>query len=102
MKRPFLNGFLIGLLTFVLLNLLAAHLRSDCGLPAVFGLAHCADDISRAGFPLTFYEEGGFVYRSMFDPVRFYADVAISLIFAAGCGFFWQWRAKRDNHTFYG
>ncbi len=95
MKRPFLNGFLIGLLIFVLLNLLAAHLRSDCGLNAVFGLASCADDISRAGFPILFYEEGGFAYRFMFDFVRLFADVAIGILFAAGFGFFWRWRAKK-------
>ena len=97
MKRPFLSGFLIGLLIFVLLNLLAAHLLSDCGLPAVFGLASCADDIARAGFPITFYEEGGFVYRSMLDPVRFFADAIIGLVFAAGCGFFWRWQKKRNS-----
>ena len=97
MKRPFLTGFLIGLLVFVLLNLLAAHLRSDCGLPAVFGLASCADDIARAGFPILFYEEGGFAYHFMFDPARLYTDVAIGLLFAAGCGFFWRWQKKRNS-----
>lgn len=95
MKRPFLTGFLIGLLVFLLLTLLAAHLRSDCGLGAVFGLAHCADDIARAGFPLTFYEEGGFAYRYMLDPVRFFADAIIGILFAVGCGFFWRWRERR-------
>jgi len=97
MKRPFLRGFLIGLLTFVLLNLVVAHLRSDCGLPAVFGLAHCSDDIVRAGFPILFYEEGGFAYHFMFDPTRLYTDVAIGLLLAAGFGFFWKRQGKRKS-----
>lgn len=97
MKRPFLSGFLIGLLIFVLLNLLAAHLHSDCGLAAVFGFSSCADDISRAGFPVVFYEQGGFIYRSMLDPVRFIVDAVIGLVFAAGCGFFWRWQKKRNG-----
>jgi phosphate/sulfate permease len=97
MKRPFLSGFLIGLLIFVLLNLVAAHLRSDCGLAAVFGFSHCADDISRAGFPVVFYEQGGFAYHSMLDPVRFIVDAVIGLVFAVGCGFFWRWQKKRNG-----
>jgi hypothetical protein len=66
-SRAFLNGFLAGLLVFLLANLLAAHLHSDCGLPAVFGWDPCADDIARAGFPFIFFEEGGFVFRSIFN-----------------------------------
>ncbi len=95
MKRPFLKGFLIGLLIFIFANLLVAHLRSDCGLGAVFGLARCSDDIVRAGFPLTFYEEGGFAYRYMLDPVRIYTDVIIGLVFSFCVGFYWNWREKR-------
>jgi hypothetical protein len=37
MTKRFTIGFGIGLLIFVALNLLSAHLRSDCGLLAVFG-----------------------------------------------------------------
>jgi ABC-type antimicrobial peptide transport system permease subunit len=65
--RAFLAGFLLGFLIFLLLNLLTAHLLSDCGLPAVFGRDACADDIARAGFPLVFFEEGGFAFRSIFN-----------------------------------
>src|SRR5258707_8681196 len=36
--RSLLYGFLIGLAVFLLANLLAAHLLSDCGLPAVLGM----------------------------------------------------------------
>ncbi|MGC1377238.1 MAG: hypothetical protein WA821_13495 [Anaerolineales bacterium] len=58
--RLFLTGFILTLLLFLAVNLLAAHLQSDCGLPAFFNLSGCADDIRRAGFPFLFYEEGGF------------------------------------------
>jgi hypothetical protein len=60
-------GFLLGLLIFLFANLLAAHLLSDCGLLAVFGRDSCADDIARAGFPLVFFEEGGFAFHSIFN-----------------------------------
>jgi hypothetical protein len=97
MKRAFLNGFLIGLLIFIVANLLAAQLLSDCGLPAVFGLSRCADDISRAGFPLVFMEEGGFAYRQVFNPTYFFLDIFIGLDFAVTCGFIGRWYSKRKN-----
>ena len=87
MNRAFLNGFLIGLLIFLLANLLAAQFLSDCGLPAVFGRDFCADDIARAGFPLIFYEEGGFAYRHIFYPPYLLLDVFIGLDFAVISGF---------------
>jgi len=80
--RPFLTGFLLTLLLFLAANLLAAHLQPDCGLPAFFNMSGCADDIRRAGFPLQFYEEGGFAYRSNFDVVTFMADIFIGLTFS--------------------
>ncbi len=65
---------------FIAVNLLAAHLQSDCGLPALLGLSHCADDIRRAGFPLLFWEEGGFAYRSNFEPANFLFDIGLAVI----------------------
>jgi hypothetical protein len=59
-SRAFFTGFSAGLVLFALANLPAAHLHSDCGLPALLGNSMCADDIARAGFPLIFFEEGGF------------------------------------------
>ena len=67
---------------FLLINLLAAHLASDCGLPAVFGRDACADDIARAGWPLTFYEEGGFAYRQNFDSVSLLINLGTGLVVA--------------------
>jgi hypothetical protein len=37
MTKRFAIGFGIGLMIFFIINLLAAHLASDCGLLAVFG-----------------------------------------------------------------
>ena len=86
-SRAFLNGFLIGLLVFILANILAAHLLSDCGLPAILGSDSCADDIARAGFPLIFFEEGGFAFRSIFNLPYLLLDIFIGLDFAVLCGF---------------
>src|SRR5689334_9395867 len=77
--RTFLLGFTLTLLFFLLANLSYAHLRSDCGLPAFFNMSNCADDIRRAGFPLQFYEEGGFSYRSNFDAGAFTVDLVAGL-----------------------
>ena len=94
-SRTFLNGFLIGLLVFILANLFAAHLLSDCGLPALLGADACADDISRAGFPLVFFEQGGFAYRSIFNLPNLALDIFIGLGFAILCGFIARWKEKR-------
>ena len=64
MSRCFAIGFTTGLLAFIIINLLSAHLASDCGLPAVFERDSCADDIARAGWPFRFYERGGLTIAS--------------------------------------
>ena len=66
-RQAFFKGSLIGLLSILLLNQFAAHLFSDFDLPALFGLGACTDAISRAGFPLVFFEQDGVAYRSNFD-----------------------------------
>ncbi len=96
-SRTFLNGFLIGLLVFILATLFAAHLLSDCGLPALLGADACADDISRAGFPLVFFEQGGFAYRSIFNLPNLALDIFIGLDFAILCGFIARWNEKRNQ-----
>ena len=85
-SRSFLTGFLVALVAFVALNALVAHLRSDCGLPGLFKLARCYDTISRAGFPLQFYEEGGFGYHRDFDPWSLACDVVLGLTLSVGGG----------------
>ena len=67
MTKRFAIGFFSGLLIFLAINLTIAHLSSDCGLPAVFGRDACADDIARAGWPMLFYEEGGFDFSFIFN-----------------------------------
>jgi hypothetical protein len=94
-SRTFPYGFLIGLFIFFLANILAAHLLSDCGLPAVIGVDSCADDIARAGFPLVFFEQGGFAFRSIFNLPYLLLDIFIGLGFASICGFSARWLFKR-------
>lgn len=96
-SRTFLKGFLIGLFIVSLANILAAHLLSDCGLPAILGIDSCADDIARAGFPLIFFEEGGFAFRSIFNLPYFLLDIFIALDFAVICGFVSRWLFKQRS-----
>jgi hypothetical protein len=81
-SRAFFIGLGIGLFLFLLTNLLAAHLLSDCGLPAVLGASYCSDDIVRAGFPLIFFEEGGFAFRHNFSTLYLLVDISIGFGFA--------------------
>ena len=86
MNKRFAIGCGLGILLFILINLLAAHLASDCGLPAVFGRDSCSDDIARAGWPLQFYEEGGFAYHYQFDNSVLMTDLGIGIAFSLLCG----------------
>jgi hypothetical protein len=86
MTKRFMIGFGIGLLIFIAINLLSAHLRSDCGLPAVFGRDMCADDIARAGWPLQFYEDGGFAYHHNFNAVFLVVNLGIGSVLAVFAG----------------
>jgi hypothetical protein len=78
--RRFSTGAALGLLFFVALTVLATHLRSDGGLLAMIPFG-CFDCIRRIGFPLTFYEDGGFVYRKIANPPAFAVDSAVALTF---------------------
>ena len=91
MQRRFWMGVGLGLLAFAVINLLVAHLRSDCGLPALLGLSGCADDIRRAGWPLLFMEQGGFIGLSTFSPPALLADLGVALAVSAALG----WAAAR-------
>ena len=87
-------GFAMGLLTFILINSVAAYLAADCGLVAVFGRDSCADDIVRVGWLLLFYEEGGFDYRRSFDLPALLFNLGIAVTFAFVLGWFSS-RGKR-------
>ncbi len=75
------------------INLITAQLLSDCGLSAIFGLDTCADDIARAGWPLKFYEEGGFAYRMVFNPLALGFDIGVGLALSAGLGWLFAGRS---------
>jgi ABC-type antimicrobial peptide transport system permease subunit len=86
MKKRFFIGFLVGFFLFVAINLLAAHLLSDCGLPSVLGMDYCADDITRAGWPFKFYEVGGFAYHRYFNSPILLLDIFIGFGLASVSG----------------
>lgn len=90
LSKSFLNGFLIGLSIFILANGLAAHLLSDCGLPALLELSACADDISRVGFPFVFFEQGGLAYRSEVNWLLLVLDLVIGAGFSFGTGYLFR------------
>ena len=79
MTRRYIIGFAVGLFIFFFINLLSAHLNSDCGLLAVFERDACADDIARADWPLAFYERGRFAYGFEFNPPVLLLDIAIGI-----------------------
>ena len=94
MTRRFAIGFILGLLLFLAINLTSAHLSSDCGLIAVFGRDSCADNIVRAGWPLGFYEEGGFDSRFFFSTGTLGLDLVIGILFASTTGWLFARRVK--------
>ena len=71
---------LVIFLMFVLINLLAAHVMSDCGLPAVIGVDACADDMVRAGWPLKFYEVGGLAAQNSLEVGGLVADILLGAL----------------------
>ena len=71
---------------FFFINLLSAHLNSDCGLLAVFERDACADDIARADWPLAFYERGRFAYGFEFNPPVLLLNIAIGITSAGILG----------------
>ncbi|MEP7356715.1 MAG: hypothetical protein ABI847_05710 [Anaerolineales bacterium] len=89
--RTFIFTTVAVFLAFLAVNVLAAHLQSDCGLRGVLGIAGCADDIRRAGFPWIFWEDGGFAYRHIFSPGLLAADGAVGMAASLIAG----WAARR-------
>ncbi len=84
MKKNFYLGLIATLVLFLTLNVIAAHLQSDCGIRAVIGLwvpgiSVCNDDIVRVGFPFQFLEQGGFAFRSIFNLGAWIADIVVAV-----------------------
>lgn len=94
MTRRFAIGFILGLLLFLAVNLAAAHLASDCGLMAVFGRDPCADDIARAGWPLRFFEQGGFDFREEFRIGNLILDLLLGMLISSTIGWLFARRVK--------
>ena len=94
-KHPFTIGFWVTLLLFITINILSAHLLSDCGLLGALNLAGCSDDISRAGFPLPVWEEGGFIYHQSFDGLALLINLVIALSVSVAVGLAGHWWSKR-------
>lgn len=87
-------------------NIVVVHLREKnvrtmlnylSNIP--LGTDSCADDITRAGFPLIFFEEGGFAFRSIFNLPFLLLDIFIGLDFAVICGFNSHWLETRNQGT---
>lgn len=98
--RAFLNGALAGLLIVIILNSLAAHLLSDCGLPALLGLFSCPDSISRIGFPFVFLEQGGLAYHNNLKLPYLLLDLFINLDIVFFTGYMTMyWARKREKQN---
>jgi hypothetical protein len=85
-NKYFATGFVIGLILFLVINLLAAHLASDCGLATFSPTSACADGIARLGWPLQFYESGGFMYTQSFNALYLAIDIGLGLLLASLAG----------------
>jgi ABC-type antimicrobial peptide transport system permease subunit len=91
----FILGFVLTFLIFLAINVLAIQMMSDCGIMGALGLAGCADDISRAGFPLLVWEHGGFAYRDNFNAMALLTDVGFAFGVSLVVGFVSQWLGSR-------
>jgi ABC-type antimicrobial peptide transport system permease subunit len=78
------------LLLFIVANILSTALLSDCGLSTLFG-RRCADGIQRTGFPLQFFESGGFIAHTYFNMGALLIDVVVALVVSVAAG----WLARR-------
>ena len=87
MLRDFTLGLLCTAFLFLIANVVAIHVRSDAGLFEGLGLVdNWQDDIRGMGFPLLFYEEGGFAYRYFFSAANLFWDVSMAVTCAIGVG----------------
>ncbi len=90
MNKDFVVGFVSGLLLFIVVNILVAQLASDCGIVPVT----CADAIVRFGWPLQFYESGGFMYQQNFNSLYLLIDIGIGIGLATLGGWLFSHRKK--------
>jgi hypothetical protein len=96
--RTFAFAFVCTLGLFIGINLVAAHVQSDCAIAGVLGVPFCNDDIRRLGFPLLVWEEGGFAYRNIFDVTALILDIGIGLSACTIMGLIGQLFVKRATH----
>ena len=79
-NERFLTGFAVGRFAFMPINVISAHLKSCCGLLAVFERETCANDVALPGWPLTFDERDGLDYLFELDPHSLFMDLAMGVI----------------------
>ena len=96
--RTFAFAFVCTLVLFVGINLVAAHIRSDCGIAGALGVSGCNDDIRRVGFPFLVWQEGGFAYRNIFDLTALILDIGIGLSACTIMGLIGQLFVKGASH----
>ena len=73
----------------MLVNGASYFLRSDG-----FGLATVADGIRRCGFPLLFWESGGFVDHEDFDLIGLAIDIFCGLVVGVLVSKFLRWQRR--------
>lgn len=93
-SKNFFIGLLSGLLLFLVINLVAAHLASDCGPGTLSPAGACADGIARLGWPLQFYESGGFMYQQSFNQLFLLIDLGVGLLLGILLGWYFS-RSKK-------
>jgi hypothetical protein len=77
---------------FSLGNGASYFLRSDG-----FAMGLVQDGLLRCGFPLLFWERGGFGYHEYFFPVRLLEDLGACLIAAGAVMVLMRWRRNRNH-----
>jgi ABC-type antimicrobial peptide transport system permease subunit len=93
-NKQFAIGLASGLLLFLIINLLAIHLNSDCGLATLSPGSSCADGIAQVGWPMQFYESGGFMYQQNFNLVFLLIDLAFGVAVGLLLGWIFSRRKK--------
>lgn len=73
--KPFAFSLARGFAIFLLATILSYFVLSDG-----HGLRGVNDGMQRAGFPLLFWERGGFAWRHSFSLLPFAADLAIAVV----------------------